>query len=63
MGGEDTGVQEDTTEVFLEVAYFTPIDVAATGRKLGILSDARYRFERGIDPAVGANGAPTSPPA
>jgi phenylalanyl-tRNA synthetase beta chain len=50
MGGEDTGVHEDTTEVFLEVAYFTPIPVAATGRKLGIQSDARYRFERGIDP-------------
>jgi phenylalanyl-tRNA synthetase beta chain len=50
MGGEDTGVQADTTEVFLEVAYFTPIRVAATGRKLGIQSDARYRFERGIDP-------------
>ncbi len=50
MGGEATGVQPDTTEVFLEVAYFTPIKVAATGRKLGILSDARYRFERGLDP-------------
>ncbi len=50
MGGEDTGVQEDTTEVFLEVAYFDPIRTAASGRKLGILSDARYRFERGIDP-------------
>jgi len=50
MGGEDTGVQPDTTEVFLEVAYFTPIRVAATGRKLGIMSDARYRFERGLDP-------------
>ena len=50
MGGEETGVQPDTTEVFLEVAYFTPIKVAATGRKLGIQSDARYRFERGIDP-------------
>jgi phenylalanyl-tRNA synthetase beta chain len=50
MGGEETGVQHDTVDVFLEVAYFTPIKVAATGRKLGILSDARYRFERGIDP-------------
>ncbi|HLG46775.1 MAG TPA: phenylalanine--tRNA ligase subunit beta [Reyranella sp.] len=50
MGGEDTGVQADTTEVFLEVAYFTPMNVASTGRKLGIQSDARYRFERGIDP-------------
>jgi phenylalanyl-tRNA synthetase beta chain len=50
MGGEDTGVREDTTEVFLEAAYFTPIGIAASGRKLGILSDARYRNERGIDP-------------
>jgi phenylalanyl-tRNA synthetase beta chain len=50
MGGEDTGVREDTAEVFLEVAYFDPIRTAASGRKLGILSDARYRFERGIDP-------------
>jgi phenylalanyl-tRNA synthetase beta chain len=50
MGGEATGVQEDTIEVLLEVAYFDPIRTAATGRKLGILSDARYRFERGIDP-------------
>ena len=50
MGGEDTGVQPDTTEVFLEAAYFQPIGIAASGRKLGILSDARYRNERGIDP-------------
>jgi len=50
MGGEDTGVTEATTEVFLEVAYFDPVRTAASGRKLGIQSDARYRFERGIDP-------------
>ena len=50
MGGEDTGVRDDTTEVFLEVAYFDPIRTAASGRKLGVQSDARYRFERGIDP-------------
>jgi phenylalanyl-tRNA synthetase beta chain len=50
MGGEDTGVREDTIEIFLEAAYFQPIAIAATGRKLGILSDARYRNERGIDP-------------
>ncbi|MGE0580001.1 phenylalanine--tRNA ligase subunit beta [Reyranella sp.] len=50
MGGEDTGVRDDTTEVFLEVAYFDPIRTAASGRKLAIQSDARYRFERGIDP-------------
>jgi phenylalanyl-tRNA synthetase beta chain len=50
MGGEGTGVSAATTNVFLEVAYFDPIAISATGRKLGILSDARYRFERGIDP-------------
>ncbi|MFO1084064.1 MAG: phenylalanine--tRNA ligase subunit beta [Reyranellaceae bacterium] len=50
MGGEDTGVGDGTTEMFLEVAYFDPIRTAASGRKLAILSDARYRFERGIDP-------------
>lgn len=50
MGGEDTGVRDDTTEVFLEVAYFDPIRTAASGRRLGVQSDARYRFERGIDP-------------
>ena len=50
MGGEETGVQDGTTEVFLEAAYFQPIGIAASGRKLGILSDARYRNERGIDP-------------
>ncbi|CAN5870639.1 phenylalanine--tRNA ligase subunit beta [soil metagenome] len=50
MGGEETGVGEGTTEVFLEAAYFQPIGIAASGRKLGILSDARYRNERGIDP-------------
>jgi phenylalanyl-tRNA synthetase beta chain len=50
MGGEDTGVGDATTEVFLEVALFDPVMVAETGRRLGILSDARYRFERGLDP-------------
>lgn len=50
MGGEDTGATLETTEVFLESAYFDPVRTAATGRKLGIISDARYRFERGVDP-------------
>lgn len=50
MGGEPSGVTEETTNVFLEVALFDPIRVARTGRKLGILSDARFRFERGLDP-------------
>ncbi len=51
IGGEATGVSADTTEVFLEVALFDPMRTAATGRKLAIESDARYRFERGLDPA------------
>ncbi len=50
MGGEDTGCTEETTNVFVESAFFDPVSIAATGRKLGILSDARYRFERGVDP-------------
>lgn len=50
MGGEDTACSETTTNVFIESAYFDPIRIAQTGRKLGILSDARYRFERGVDP-------------
>jgi phenylalanyl-tRNA synthetase beta chain len=50
MGGEASGCGLETTDVFLEVALFDPIQVARTGRKLGILSDARYRFERGVDP-------------
>jgi phenylalanyl-tRNA synthetase beta chain len=50
MGGMDTGVTESTTNVFIESAYFDPKRTARTGRKLGIQSDARYRFERGVDP-------------
>jgi len=51
MGGEDTGCTEETTNVFIESAYFDPIRTAATGRALNIISDARFRFERGVDPA------------
>jgi phenylalanyl-tRNA synthetase beta chain len=51
LGGEDTGCSEDTKNVLIECAYFDPLRTAATGRKTGIISDARYRFERGIDPA------------
>jgi len=51
MGGEDSGVSEDTTDVMLEVAYFTPERIARTGQVLGLTSDARSRFERGVDPA------------
>lgn len=51
IGGETTGCDENTTDVFLECAYFDPLTIARTGRALGIGSDARYRFERGVDPA------------
>jgi phenylalanyl-tRNA synthetase beta chain len=51
MGGEHTGVTEATTELILESAFWDPITIAATGRALRINSDARYRFERGVDPA------------
>lgn len=51
MGGEDSGVGEATTGVMLEVAYFTPERIARTGQALGLASDARSRFERGVDPA------------
>lgn len=50
MGGEHSGCSETTTEVLIEAAYFTPERIGATGRKLGINSDARARFERGVDP-------------
>ncbi len=51
MGGEASGCSEDTADVFLESAYWDPIAVATAGRALKINSDARYRFERGVDPA------------
>ncbi len=50
MGGEHSGVTESTTDVLLEIAYFDPERVGVTGRKLGLASDARTRFERGVDP-------------
>lgn len=56
MGGEASGVTEATTDVFLESAYWQPIGIAATGRALKINSDARYRFERGVDPAFTRDG-------
>ena len=49
IGGESSGCTEDTKNVFLEVAIFEKDSVAKTGRTLGINSDARYRFERGLD--------------
>jgi phenylalanyl-tRNA synthetase beta chain len=57
MGGAASGCEPDTTEVFLEVALFDPIRTAASGRKLGIQSDARFRFERGVDPESANWGA------
>ena len=51
MGGEATGCTEATTDVLIESALWEPLNVAQTGRKLGINSDARHRFERGVDPA------------
>ncbi len=56
MGGEHSGVSETTTDVLLEIAYFDPARIGATGRKLGLSSDARTRFERGVDPAFLADG-------
>ncbi len=57
MGGLESSCTEDTTEVFLEVALFDPVSVATTGRKLQMDSDARYRFERGVDPQSAEWGA------
>ena len=51
LGGEDTGCTHETKNVLIECAYFDPLRTAATGRKAGVQSDARYRFERGVDPA------------
>jgi phenylalanyl-tRNA synthetase beta chain len=51
MGGEHSGVTEATTDILIECAYFDPETIARTGQKLGLTSDARTRFERGVDPA------------
>ena len=51
MGGEASGCSEATTDVLIESALWNEFNIAQTGRKLGINSDARYRFERGVDPA------------
>ncbi len=56
MGGEKSGCHENTTDVLIESALWDPLNIAQTGRKLGINSDARYRFERGVDPAFMAPG-------
>jgi len=51
IGGEATGCDETTTDVLIESALWDPANIARSGRRLGINSDARYRFERGVDPA------------
>jgi len=56
MGGLATGCTGDTVDVFLESAYWDPITIARTGRALKINSDARYRFERGVDPTFTGDG-------
>lgn len=56
MGGEETGCSEDTVDVFLESAFWDHIQIATTGRALKINSDARYRFERGVDPEFTVEG-------
>ena len=57
MGGETTGSTADTTNVFFESAWFDPVRTANCGRKVGLNSDARYRFERGVDPQTEKLGA------
>jgi phenylalanyl-tRNA synthetase beta chain len=56
MGGLETGCDENTVNVFVESAYWNPNKIAVTGRKLKINSDARYRFERGVDPSFTISG-------
>ena len=56
MGGLETGCTDDTVDVFVESAYWDPVQIAYTGRALKINSDARYRFERGVDPAFTPEG-------
>ena len=57
IGGEDSGCTANTTDAYLEVALFDPAHVAGNGRTLDILSDARFRFERGVDVAFVETGA------
>lgn len=56
MGGLETGCSDETTDVFVESAYWDTVQIALTGRALKVNSDARYRFERGIDPAFTLEG-------
>ncbi len=56
MGGEASGCDEATTDVLIESALWDPINIAQTGRRLAVVSDARHRFERGVDPAFTVPG-------
>ncbi|MEZ5953307.1 MAG: phenylalanine--tRNA ligase subunit beta [Hyphomonas sp.] len=56
MGGQSTAVSDETVDVFIESAWFDPLRTARTGRATGIHSDARYRFERGVDPQSCVDG-------
>jgi phenylalanyl-tRNA synthetase beta chain len=56
MGGEESGCTDETVNVLVESALWEPLNVARTGRELAIMSDARYRFERGVDPLMMAPG-------
>ncbi|KQT42009.1 phenylalanine--tRNA ligase subunit beta [Aureimonas sp. Leaf454] len=56
MGGEASGCDEATTDVLIESALWEPLNIARTGRSLGIITDARYRFERGVDPEFAVPG-------
>jgi len=52
MGGESSAVDDETTDIFLECAFFTPITIAGKSRKFGLHTDASHRFERGVDPEL-----------
>ena len=56
MGGESSGASDTTTDVVIECAFFEPENIALAGQKLGVTSDARQRFERGVDPAFVEDG-------
>src|SRR5262249_60186577 len=56
-GGEDSGITDSTTDVLLEAAYFTPAQVRATSKALGLGTEASYRFVRGCEPEIGATGS------
>ena len=56
MGGLSTGCSDETVNVYVESALFEPLSIAKAGRSLGLISDARYRFERGVDPAAVKEG-------